>query len=153
LILFLSACQVSNKAPSGAKDTIPTDGFAKDSYEEISRQLQESIDHEMSLNQESAWLNLRLQVVEAEKFATQCRSSELKLAAEMSRFGSLDKRLPKGGFIKEEERIRWNAQLDVKKSARITAEARANLLRRDLKDLTEKLLKDGYQAPAGSVFE
>ena len=69
------------------------------------------------------------------------------------RFGSFDQRLPRTGFINDEERTRWNGQLEVKRANRITSEARASLLRRDLHDLSKSIEKEGYSMPAGLVIE
>jgi hypothetical protein len=71
----------------------------------------------------------------------------------LARFGSLDKKLPGEGFIGGNQRVHWNAQLESMRSSTITAEARANLLRRNLFDLRQKIVDLGYQVPAGPVVE
>jgi len=73
------------------------------------------------------------------------------LAAQMAQFGSMDQRIPGEGFINSEQRVRWNAQLEGRKKVRITAEARANLLRRDLEDLRVEIVKEGFSVPTGSL--
>jgi len=96
-------------------------------------------------------LDLRAQLVEAEKYAIECRASELTLAAQMAKFGSIDQRMPREGFINAEQRVRWNAQLEIKKKARVTAEARASLLRRDLKDLHLEIDQAGFSVSQGPI--
>ncbi|MEK9772980.1 MAG: hypothetical protein VW576_05390 [Opitutae bacterium] len=153
LFIWVTGCQTGSQPGIGQMQTDQIDGFTQKSFEKISLGQQENEEQKKSLNLESEWLKLRAQVVEAEKYACECRSSELNLVAEMARFGSFDQRLPESGFINEEERTRWNAQLEMKKTARVTAEARANLLRRDLHDLCKKIDQEGFQAPVGSVFD
>ena len=45
-----------------------------------------------------------------------------------------------------------NARLEVKKTNRINAEARANLLLRDLNDLNRQITKSGYKVLEGSII-
>jgi hypothetical protein len=129
------------------------DGFSHNSLVEVIQQAKDNQRKKKSLLLESKWLKLRLQVVEAEKYACSARSAELELASEMARFGSLDKKLSGEGFIGGNQRIYWNSQLESMRSSTITAEARANLLRRDLFDLRQKIVDLGYQVPEGSVVE
>ena len=152
-LISVTACQTSHQSNAGLVDSQSVDGFSSGSAETVSSLLDQNKARQKSLNLESKWLKLRSQVVEAEKYASECRISELELSAEMARFGAFDQRLPRGGFISQEQRTFWNAELEVKKTARITAEARANLLKRDLQDLRENIAQQGYQTPISSVFE
>ncbi len=63
----------------------------------------------------------------------------------------MDQRIPGEGFINGEQRVRWNAQLEIKKKARVTAEARANLLRRDLEDLRVEIGQAGFSVTSGPI--
>tara|TARA_B100002019_G_scaffold120056_1_gene103050 strand:- start:1761 stop:2252 length:492 start_codon:yes stop_codon:yes gene_type:complete len=149
-LLIFSGCQSGRSLDSSEK---PEDAFTQSSFEEISLELKEQEDLKQSLQFESEWLKLRSQFIDAEKYARECRIAELKLAAEMARFGSLDQRLPGQGFITDVQRDRWNTQLETKKATRITAVARANLLLRDLKDLEDNINKAGYQVSQSQVFK
>lgn len=149
-LLIFSGCQSGRSLDSSEK---PEDAFTQSSFEEISLELKEQDDLKQSLQFESEWLKLRSQFIDAEKYARECRIAELKLAAEMARFGSLDQRLPGQGFITDVQRDRWNTQLETKKATRITAGARANLLLRDLKDLEDNINKAGYQVSQSQVFK
>ncbi len=153
IVVAVTACKTNRLPDPKLPDHGQVDGFSEVSYEKILSKLEKNKVLAKSLQLESEWLRLRALVVEAEKYSCECRTSELELATEMARFGSFDQRLPDGGFINDEQRTRWNAQLEVKKSTRITAEARANLLRRDLDDLKEKIIKEGYQVPVDSVIQ
>ena len=115
--------------------------------------MNEQEDLKQSLQFESEWLKLRSQLIDAEKYALECRIAELKLAAEMTRFGSFDQKFPGQGFITDIQRDRWNTQLETKKATRITAEARANLLLRDLKDFEDNINKAVYQLSQSQVFK
>jgi hypothetical protein len=117
----------------------------------INQAIEENQKHGRALAFESEWLDLRAQLVEAEKYAIECRASELTLAAQMAKFGSIDQRMPREGFINAEQRVRWNAQLEIKKKARVTAEARASLLRRDLKDLHLEIDQAGFSVSQGPI--
>ena len=150
---WLTACQSGRSLNYTETKEVPLDGFSDISYEKITAELEDVQNNRKSLQFEAEWLNLCTMVVDAEKYACECRLTELKLAKQMAKFGSFDHRMPDHGFIDDAERDRWNAQLEVKKSSRITAEARANLLRRDLSDLTEKIVDAGYQVPLGSVIK
>ena len=119
---------------------------------DINQAILENQKHGRALAFESEWLDLRAQVVEAEKYASECRASELTLASQMAKFGSMDQRIPREGFINAEQRVRWNAQLEIKKKARITAEARANLLRRDLEDLRIEIEQAGFSVSQGPII-
>jgi len=134
----------------GNAETAP-DAFVQSSVEEIEQDTLANDRKAQALALESEWLKLRVLVVEAEKYACECLDSELKLAAQMAQFGSMDQRIPGEGFINSEQRVRWNAQLEGRKKARITAEARANLLRRDLEDLRVEIVKEGFSVPTGSL--
>jgi len=147
----LSSCQSSRTATTKPEHPPQLDGFSHDSFLEISQQAEENQRKQKSLAFESDWLKLRLQVVEAERYVCSARSAELELASEMSRFGSLDKKLPGEGFIRGNHRSLWNARLESMHSSTITAEARANLLRRDLFDLKQKIVDLGYHVPEGPV--
>ena len=119
--------------------------------DDINKAIQENQKHGRALAFESEWLDLRTQVVEAEKYTSECRASELTLAGQMANFGSMDQRIPGEGFINAEQRVRWNAQLEIKKKARVTAEARANLLRRDLEDLRVEIERAGFSISQGPI--
>ena len=153
LLAWVAGCQSGRDPTAGQLGKGTLDGFEHRSYESIAAKLKKSEDRKKSLILEGEWLKLRAQVVDAEKYACECQLSELSLALEMARFGSFDQRLPRTGFINDEERTRWNAQLEVKRANRITAEARASLLRRDLHDLSKSIEKEGYSIPAGLVIE
>jgi hypothetical protein len=150
-LIGISSCSFNRTANINSDHPSKADGFSNNSYIEISQQAEENRRKKKSLVLESEWLKLRLQVVEAEKYACSARSAELELASEMARFGSLDKKLPGEGFIEGNQRIHWNAQLESMHSSTITAEVRANLLRRDLFDLRKKIVDLGYQVPEGPV--
>ena len=147
----LSSCQSSRTATTKPEHPPQLDGFSHNSFDDISQQAEENQRKQKSLAFESEWLKLRLQVVEAERYVCSARSAELELASEMSRFGSLDKKLPGEGFIRGNHRSLWNARLESMHSSTITAEARANLLRRDLFDLKQKIVDLGYHVPEGPV--
>ena len=153
LVSVLSACNYHRVDSKESTSKASYDGFVQGSSEKVALQIEENILLEKSLIYESQWLKLRARVVEAEKFACECRSSELKLAIEMANYGNFDQRIPGEGFINEEQRIHWNAELQAIKATRITAEARASLLRRDLKDLRKKMMEQGYEVPEGSIFD
>ena len=79
--------------PSGRDPTAGSwgrafDGFEHRSYESIAAKLKKARSKK-SLILEGEWLKLRAQVVDAEKYACECQLSELSLALEMARFGSL----------------------------------------------------------------
>lgn len=150
-LIGISSCHFNRTATIDSDLPSKADGFSHNSFVKISQQAEENHRKKKSLVLESEWLKLRLQVVEAEKYACSTRSAELELAAEMARFGSLDKKLPGEGFIGGNQRAHWNAQLESMHSSTITAEARANLLRRDLFDLRKKIVDLGYQVPEGPV--
>ena len=152
-LIGISSCSFNRTANIDSDHPSKADGFSHNSFVEIIQQAEENQRKKKSLILESEWLKLRLQVVEAEKYACSARSAELELASEMARFGSLDKKLSGEGFIGENQRIHWNAQLESKRSSTIIAEARANLLRRDLFDLRQKIVDLGYQVPEGPVVE
>jgi len=152
-LIGISSCHFNRAATIDSDLLSKADGFSHNSFVEISQQAQENQQKKKALVLESEWLKLRLQVVGAEKYACSARSAELELASELARFGSLDKKLPGEGFIGGNQRVHWNAQLESMRSSTITAEARANLLRRDLFDLRQKIVDLGYQVPAGPVVE
>ena len=106
------------------------------------------------LSDETDWLILRAKIVDAEKSACDARKSELKIAQEMARYGSLNANLSEQNeFIDQEQKVLWNARLEQRRNLRMKAEARARLLHRDLSDLRLKLVEKGYKVPANSVFE
>jgi hypothetical protein len=150
-LIGISSCHFNRTANIDSDHPSKADSFSNNSYIEISQQAEENRRKKKSLVLESEWLKLRLQLVEAEKYVCSVRSVELKLASEMARFGSLDKKLPGEGFIEGNQRNHWNAQLESRRSSTITAEARANLLRRDLFDLRQKIVDLGYQVSEGPV--
>ena len=152
-LIAFSSCHFNRTGSVDSDLLSKADGFSHNSFVEISQQAQENQQKKKALVLESEWLKLRLQVVGAEKYACSARSAELELASELARFGSLDKKLPGEGFIGGNQRVHWNAQLESMRSSTITAEARANLLRRDLFDLRQKIVDLGYQVPAGPVVE
>jgi hypothetical protein len=152
-LIGISSCHFNRTATIDSDLLSKADGFSHNSFVEISQQAQENQQKKKALVLEFEWLKLRLQVVGAEKYACSARSAELELASELARFGSLDKKLPGEGFIGGNQRVHWNAQLESMRSSTITAEARANLLRRDLFDLRQKIVDLGYQVPAGPVVE
>lgn len=147
-IVAVTACRTSRTPVSSTGA-----GFSEDSYEKILTRIEENKVLGNSINLESEWLTKRLEIVKAKKYAQMCLDTELRLAADMSKFGSFDQRLPSGGFINDEERVRWEAQLKAKKSSRILAEARVNLLRRDLNEIEEKIIEKGYRVPIGWAYE
>ena len=150
LCAVVSCRTTSTSHAEGNAETAP-DAFVQSSVEQIERDTLANDRKAEALALESEWLKLHVLVVEAEKYACECRDSELKLAAQMAHFGSIDQRIPREGFINSEQRARWNAQLEGRKKARITAEARANLLRRDLEDLRVEIVKEGFSVPTGSL--
>ena len=152
-LVGISSCHFNRTVNIDSDLPSKADGFSHNSFVEIIQQAENNQRKKKSLVLESEWLKLRLQVVEAEKYACSARSAEFELASEMARFGSLDKKLPGEGFIGGHQRIHWNAQLESMRSSTITAEARSNLLRRDLFDLRQKIVDLGYQVPKGSVVE
>ena len=153
LLCAVSSCRTGNNVDVDPVSRAPTDAFVHGSIEEINQQVLDNERQAKSLNWESKWLSLRARVVEAEKYACECRDSELKLAAQMAGFGAMDKKFSQGGFISDEQRNHWNTELRMKKDLRIGANARANLLRRDLEDLRKKILKEGISVPEGSAFD
>ena len=152
LVFGLTACQSSHQTGSGAGKEQPLDGFAKQNYQGLQSAVKIEKAWAQALRFESEWLKLRAQVVLAESYASDCRLSELELSAEMSQFGSLNQKLSQDGFITDDQRKQWNAQLAVKRTNRIHAEARANLLRRDLNDLKQEIAKSGYKVAEGSII-
>ena len=146
-----SSCRTTSSLPTESPAESATDGFTQGSVDDINQAIEENQKHGRALAFESEWLDLRAQLVEAEKYAIECRASELTLAAQMAKFGSIDQRMPREGFINAEQRVRWNAQLEIKKKARVTAEARASLLRRDLKDLHLEIDQAGFSVSQGPI--
>jgi hypothetical protein len=146
-----SSCRTTSSLPAESPAEAKTDGFIHGSLDDINQAIKENHKHGRALAFESEWLDLRTQVVEAEKYASECRASELTLAGQMAKFGSMDQRIPGEGFINAEQRVRWNAQLEIKKKARVTAEARANLLRRDLEDLRVEIEQAGFSVSQGPI--
>ena len=153
LVTLCAACSCRTTSPllTESQGEATADGFIHGSVEEINQGIEENQNHGRALAFESEWLDLRAQVVEAEKYASECRASELTLAGQMAKFGSMDQRIPGEGFINAEQRVRWNAQLEIKKKARVTAEARANLLRRDLEDLRVEIGQAGFSVTSGPI--
>lgn len=145
------ACRTTSNLPTESKVEPNRDGFIHGSIEEINQAIEVNQKQGRALAYESEWLKLRAQVVDAEKYVSECRASELTLAGQMAKFGSMDQRIPGEGFINAEQRVRWNAQLEMKKKARVTAEARANLLRRDLEDFRVEIGQAGFSVPSGPM--
>lgn len=132
---------------------IQEDGFKKD-RELLNMQIEENSLKYNKLSDETDWLILRAKIVDAEKSACDARKSELKIAQEMARYGSLNANLSEQNeFIDQEQKVLWNARLEQRRNLRMKAEARARLLHRDLSDLRLKLVEKGYKVPANSVFE
>ena len=75
-------------------DISPTqeDGFRKD-RELLNMQIEENSLKYNKLSDETDWLILRAKIVDAEKSACDARKSELKIAQEMARYGSLNANL------------------------------------------------------------
>jgi len=145
------ACRTTSNLPTESKVEPNRDGFIHGSIDDINQAIEVNQKQGRTLAYESEWLKLRAQVVDAEKYVSECRASELTLAGQMAKFGSMDQRIPGEGFINAEQRVRWNAQLEMKKKARVTAEARANLLRRDLEDLRIEIGQAGFSVPSGPM--
>ena len=152
LVIGLTACQSNHRMVSDAGKEQAIDGFAEKNYHGLLSGVKLEKARGEALRFESEWLKLRAQVVLAESYASDCRLSELELSAEMSQFGSLNQKLSQAGFITEDQRKHWNARLEVKKTNRINAEARANLLLRDLNDLNRQITKSGYKVLEGSII-
>jgi hypothetical protein len=152
LVFGLTACQSNRQKGSGAGKVQSLDGFKEQNYQGLLSAVKLEKNRAQALRFESEWLKLRTQVVLAESYASDCRLSELELSAKMSQFGSLNQKLSEDGFITVNQRKHWNAQLEVKKTNRINAEARANLLRRDLHDLRQEITKSGYKVAGGAII-
>jgi hypothetical protein len=100
---------------------------------------------------ELKWLNLRKEIVTAEIRSNEAKESELKLEDELSNFQNLNRRFPSSqGFISENEQIKWDARLKVKKAETDRLQAIVRLLNRDMNDLENRLRHKNfrYQVPA-----
>jgi len=151
-ITLLTSCRHGSKSQASGQ-TPMEDGFSKE-LELVQEQLNKNSARHSRLDDESEWLALRAKIVEADKVACDALHSELELAQEMARYGTLNASLSQENvFLEEEQKARWNAMLEERRNNRIKAEARTRLLLRDLGDLRLDLLQKGYNVPAISVFE
>ena len=119
----------------------------------------EILNEELALNQhtlkllqfELEWLNLRKKIIDAEILAKNASESKLKLERELSNFQKIDFRFTSSqGFISDNEQIKWEARLKVRKEEADRLQTIVRLLKRDMNDLENKLSHKGfhYQVPA-----
>lgn len=100
----------------------------------------------ISFRLELKWLKLRKEIVAAEILSNEAKKSGLILERELSKFQNLDNRFSSShGFISDNEQIKWQARLRIKKEESNRLEARVRLLKRDMNDLEKKLSRKGFQ--------
>lgn len=143
LFILLSSCQVSPPLDEAIKHS---NKFTETPVVSLDSNIAKVDLSLISFHLELKWLNLRKEIVAAEILSNQARKSALQLERELSKFQNLDNQFSSShGFISDNEQIKWQARLRIKKEESNRLEAIVRLLKRDMNDLEKKLSRKGFQ--------
>jgi hypothetical protein len=108
----------------------------------------------LRLELEEKWISMRSRIVVAEKELNQALLAKLSIEAGLARFEKLNLKFPfKGGFIKEQERLSWQARLQSREDNVIKARAQLNLYQRESVELQIEFSRVGFSVPSVSLAQ
>jgi len=103
---------------------------------------------------EKKWISMRLKIVNAEKELNQAQLSRLSLEAGLARFEMINIKFPaEEGFMREQERLSWQARLQSRENDVLKARAQLNLYQRESDELRFEISKVGFSVPSISLVQ
>ena len=97
---------------------------------------------------------MRLKIVNAEKELNQAQLSRLSLEAGLARFEMINIKFPaEEGFMREQERLSWQARLQSRENDVLKARAQLNLYQRESDELRFEISKVGFSVPSISLVQ
>jgi hypothetical protein len=151
-LAFLTSCnsKVVNTSTSANQGHVHThaDGKAYKNEREILEK------ENLRIELEKKWISMRLKIVNAEKELNQAQLSKLSIEAGLARFEMINLKFPaEKGFIKEQERLSWQARLQSRQNDVLKARAQLNLYQRESDELRFKISKVGFSVPSISLVQ